>query len=184
MSSLNEIRDLVANAKASIARIEELLGGDGVVVTPPPPADSLTDTLSETGVWSPSWLEDINAPIKAKNPTGYVIADTIGPDGNPTSRTPLVLVGGFYFDRCLQRTDLIERQRDEIQAKTQWAWAASFAMVDDVVTGLPRLPVYMHDYVPAPGAYTLSVPAGWYKTDSDLRRALRRMYEIHLGHVL
>jgi hypothetical protein len=182
MTSLNELRDEVANLKAGVSRLEDLLGGG--VPDLPPPSDSLTDALTDVGIWHPAWLTDINAPIKAKHPTGYVIADTIGANGNPTSRSPLVLIGGFFFDRCLQRSDLTDAQRAEIHAKTQWAWGSPGMIQIDEVTGLPRLPVYIHDYRPWPGEYTLSVPAGWYKSDDELRRALRRMYQIHLGHAI
>lgn len=176
--NLSEIRDQVALARSILDRVQSAIGGGDT-----PVGNSLTDTLTEGGVWKPQWLSDTNAPIKAAHPDGWKVGDTLDASGNPTSRVPLVLVGGFYFDRCLKRNDLTETQRANIQNRTQWAFGSPGMIQIDEVTLLPRLPVYMHDYVfGVPGEFTLSVPAGWYKSDDELRIALRRMYLIHLGH--
>jgi hypothetical protein len=176
----SQIREQLALARSILESIEAALGG-GVPI--PSAGNSLTDPLTEDGIWRPKWLQDENAPIKAKYPDGWKVGDTLDSSGKPTSRTPLVLVGGFYFDRCLQRNDLTAEQRQTIQNRTQWAFGALGLMQIDEVTRLPRLPVYMHDYVHGvPGDFTLSVPANWYKSDAELRIALKRMYEIHLGH--
>lgn len=178
--NLSEIRDQVTLARSILDRVQSAIGGGDT-----PVGNSLTDALLDNGAWRPQWLIDTNAPILAAHPDGWKGGDTLDASGNPTSRTPVVLVGAFYFDRCLGRNDLTETQRNNIQNRTQWAWGSPGLIQIDEVTRLPRLPVYMHDYVHGvPGEFTLSVPAGWYKSDEELRIALRRMYQIHLGHIV
>jgi len=178
MDVSKEIRDLVVSVRSSIERIDFLLSGTAGGAS----ANSLTDPLTPDGVWEPAWLDEINATYRAKHPDGWIYGPTFDAGGAPASRSPLILADGFWYDRCLARTDLTDFQRGEIEGRSQMAWGVSWTSQRDEVTGLSRLTMVLPTIERGrPGEWPLAVPQFAYKTDDELRRATVRMYEIQVA---
>ena len=133
-ASLRAAREQIDIALAAI-------GADGAAPAGNAARAHMDDALTPAGVWVPEWLESANASYIAVVDNLGFMPGPAGPDFDGPqsfSRTQLVVASGFYFDKCLSRTDLSDTQRLNIQHWTQWA-GGTLSGQRDVVTGQMRM---------------------------------------------
>lgn len=152
------------------------------------PDAHLSDKLGLDGLWTPAWLEIENAPyIERADAAGNIGPPAPDHDGDPStmSRGPLLLASGFFFDRCLDRSDLTPLQAASIHDATQWAGGAFDAQTDEM-TALPRMTWRFRSGwdaagVQRPGAHPLALGFARYQTADQVKLAYRRLLQICYG---
>ena len=145
----------------------------------------MTAVLGPRGEWTPAWLVEKNAELRARFPFGA--HGDPGPDwdGDPgtVSRRPLVLIGSIITPLISPRSDLTPLQRECVQNYCHdMAYGAnSLTLIRDHNTGIARIAPVWPDGVPTvAGEYVLAV-ADLYPGGADLRAAVEDYYARDFG---
>lgn len=139
--------------------------------------DPMTAVLDQRGVWRPSWLRAANAQIEATYPGLYKPGASIGPDGQPTTRTAIRLIDGFLYQPIKQRDDLTQVQRDNLQK----AHNDTFLGATTGDFGGRTLAYMPFDDVidPSKPGYFVASLHQFHDTPESVREATLRLYRIH-----
>jgi hypothetical protein len=169
MQRLNEIE---ANLTS---QLKELCGSPVENQVP----EYLSAVLGEGGLYSPSYLTQLNNLVREKHPSGFLIPA----HSHHINNSPITLIGGIYWWKIFEDRDDISLDAivafKELKTDT-WGTAQQYYASNTFL-----IPV--GGTAPAPFALYTAICPGQYapnteppvQTDAELEAQIRRLYERH-----